>query len=236
MRVKKIIVGTDGSEDSLRAVEWAAREAMLRQEPLRIVSAPALPPGMSGWPGVSESIVGVIGQAARRTLDSAARRAAEIEPGLAVDTELVSGPPARVLLDCAGDASMLVVGSRGAGGFSAMVLGSVSRFVATHAPCPVVVAREETMAVHRRVVVGIHDPDQCAAALEFAFAEAAVRKATILAVHAWYLTLPVTGWGDRTAGMDDEPASHPQRTLAQPLHAPAFGHKTRREEIEQLGM
>src|ERR1700690_548882 len=151
MRVKKIIVGTDGSEDSLRAVEWAAREAMLRQEPLRIVSAPALPPGMSGWPGFSESIVGVIGQAARRTLDSAARRAAEIEPGLAVDTELVSGPPARVLLDCAGDASMLVVGSRGAGGFSAMVLGSVSRFVATHAPCPVVVAREETMAVPPRV-------------------------------------------------------------------------------------
>src|ERR1700722_811686 len=124
MTAKTIIIGTDGSETSLRAVEWAAREAALRQEPLRVVSAPALPPGMSGWPGVSESVIGVIGQAARRTLDSAARRAAETEPRVAIDTELVSGPPARVLLDCADGASMLVVGSRGAGGFAAMMLGS----------------------------------------------------------------------------------------------------------------
>jgi nucleotide-binding universal stress UspA family protein len=88
---------------------------------------------------------------------------------------------------------MLVVGSRGAGGFAAMVLGSVSRYVATHALCPVVVAREETRAVHREIVVGVHDPDRSSAALSFAFAEAALRKARLLAVDAWAWSLPSTG-------------------------------------------
>jgi nucleotide-binding universal stress UspA family protein len=73
---------------------------------------------------------------------------------------------------------------RGAGGFSALILGSVSRYVATHALCPVVVAREETMAAHRQVIVGVHDPDHAAAVLEFAFREASLRKASLLAVHA----------------------------------------------------
>ncbi len=77
------------------------------------------------------------------------------------------------------------MGSRGAGGFSAMILGSVSRYVATHAAVPVVVAREETMATHREIVVGVRDPAQSDAALGFGFEEAALRQARLLAVHAW---------------------------------------------------
>ena len=79
---------------------------------------------------------------------------------------------------------MLVLGSRGAGGFSALILGSVSRYVATHAPVPVVVAREETTAAYREIVVGVRDPGQAAAPLEFGFQEAALRKARLLALHA----------------------------------------------------
>ena len=71
-----------------------------------------------------------------------------------------------------------------------MILGSVSRYVATHAPVPVVVAREETTAEHREIVVGIHDPAHAAAALGFAFEEAALRKARLLAVHAWSWSVP----------------------------------------------
>lgn len=124
-----------------------------------------------------------------RALAHAAGRAAEIEPGLEIHTALRSGPPAQALCEAASQACMLVVGSRGSGGLAAMVLGSVSRYVATHADCPVVVAREETRAVHREIVVGVRDLDQ-AAAIGFAFGEAALRKARLRAVHAWHWFLP----------------------------------------------
>ncbi len=79
---------------------------------------------------------------------------------------------------------MLVVGSRGLGGFAALILGSVSRYVATHAPCPVVVAREASLVMHRELVVGVGDPQRSAAAVGFAFEEATLREARLLAVHA----------------------------------------------------
>jgi nucleotide-binding universal stress UspA family protein len=190
MNEQPIIAGVDGSEESLRAAEWAAREATARQTTLRIVSAPALPPRMSPDPAGRETVAGVVYRATRDSLARAAVRAAELEPGLAIDTEMLSGPPAAALLREAAGASMLVLGSRGTGGFAAMLLGSASRYLATHAPCPVVVAREETMAVHREIVVGIRDPAESAAVLGFAFEEAALRSARLLAVHAWYWYLP----------------------------------------------
>ena len=91
---------------------------------------------------------------------------------------------------------MLVVGARGAGGFSAMVLGSVSRYVALHAPCPVVVAHEDSVAVHREVVVGVGDPAEAADSLGFAFEEASMRGALLMAVHAlarYPLPVPLGG-------------------------------------------
>jgi nucleotide-binding universal stress UspA family protein len=185
-----VIAATDGSAGSLQAVEWAAREATLRGEPLRIVSVPAMPPRMSPDPDHRETVAGIIHHAAELALATAGQRVAELEPGLVVSTQILPGAPVQALLDIGAGASMLVVGSRGAGGFSSMVLGSVGRYLATHARCPVVVAREETMAVHRNVVVGISDPDRSDAALEFAFREAALRKARLLAVHAVSWSLP----------------------------------------------
>jgi nucleotide-binding universal stress UspA family protein len=186
-----VIVGTDGSDQSFHAVGWAAREAVLRGAALRIVSVPTLPPRMSwqhGPHGTPDAVADTIVNSYEHALAVAAGRAAEAAPGLAMHTALLSGRPGPALTEAATGASMLVVGSRGGGGFAALLLGSVSRYVATRAECPTVVVREETMAVHREVVVGVRDFDQ-PAAIGFAFAEASLRKARLRAVHAWQLFL-----------------------------------------------
>ena len=190
MATKPVIAGTDGSQESMQAVEWAAREAVLRGTSLRIVAVPVLPPRMSPNPATRDTVAGMVEHSMTRALAAAAQRAATLEPDLAIQTQMLDGAPAEVLTEAGRDASMLVLGSRGAGGFSAMILGSVSRYVATHAPVPVVVAREETMAAHREIVVGVRDPAQSGAVLGFAFEEAALRKARLLAVHAWSWSAP----------------------------------------------
>lgn len=190
MARQPVIAGTDGSQESMRAVEWAAREAALRKTSLRIVAIPALPQRMIPSPATPEAVAGMVERSMRRALAAAAQGAATLEPDLAIETQLLEGAPAQVLVGAAAEASMLVLGSRGAGGFSAMILGSVSRYVATHAAVPVVVAREETMATHREIVVGVRDPAQSDAALGFGFEEAALRQAQLLAVHAWSSPVP----------------------------------------------
>ena len=75
-------------------------------------------------------------------LDAAASRAARVAPGLVIVTDPVAGPPAQGVTESGSGAAMLVVGCRGAGAFTAMTLGSVSRYAAAHAPCPVVVVRD----------------------------------------------------------------------------------------------
>jgi len=94
-----------------------------------------------------------------------------------------------VLAQTADGAAMLVVGSRGGGGFAALLLGSVGRDVAFTADCPVVVVREEAMAGHRQVVIGVHDGPQ-ASALGFAFEEAQRRLARLQVVYGWQIFLP----------------------------------------------
>ena len=143
MSVKPIVAATDGSEESLRAVDWAAREAVLRGAPLRIVSSAALLPRMMDrhdGPGL-EDVTDVLLDNRDRALAAAAARAAEVSPDLLVDTDHLPGAPALAVTESGSGALMLVVGSRGVGAFTALVLGSVSRYAATHAPCPVVVVR-----------------------------------------------------------------------------------------------
>jgi nucleotide-binding universal stress UspA family protein len=126
-------------------------------------------------------------------LSAAAKRAGEVAPRMPAETELLTGAPATALIASAAGAAMLVVGARGGGGFGAMALGSVSRYAALHAPCPVVVAREDTMAVHRKVAVGVADPAEAGDSLGFAFEEASLRGAQLTAVHAvHHLRLAVT--------------------------------------------
>ena len=83
-------------------------------------------------------------------------------------------------------ALMLVLGSRGIGAFTALLLGSVSRYAASHASCPVVVVRDEAPSPHGLVGVGVADLDTCGDALTFAFEEAGLRQAGLLVMHAWH--------------------------------------------------
>jgi nucleotide-binding universal stress UspA family protein len=187
MTAKPIVAATDGSEHSLQAVEWAAAESVLRGTRLRIVSAAAALPRMAAGPSGSDvgNVSDVLHRNRDQALDAAAARAAAAAPDLAIDTDIISGPPAEAVADSGSGALMLVVGSRGAGAFTALVFGSVSRYVSSHAPCPVVVIRDVPPAPQRHVGVGLGDLDTCADALTFAFEEAALRKASLTVVHAW---------------------------------------------------
>ncbi len=190
MASKPIVAGTDGSEESLRAVSWAAREAALRGAPLRIVGTAELLPRMSPRAGASgstyDTVTDVLDKDRDRALAAAAELAAKTAAGVLIDTDELTGPTAQAVTAAGSGALMLVLGSRGIGAFTALLLGSVSRYAATHASGPVVVVRDESPAPHQLIGVGIADIESCRDALTFALEEASLRHAGLHAIHAWH--------------------------------------------------
>jgi nucleotide-binding universal stress UspA family protein len=137
-----IVVGIDGSENSIRALHWAAAEARLRDVPLRVVtawSAPALVYDARTSASLEEEVIASQSALADRRLDEACGQESAALKGLAVERRIVGGAAAPVLIDQAKDADLLVIGSRGHGGFAGLLLGSVSQQCAHHSLCPVVV-------------------------------------------------------------------------------------------------
>ncbi|GHH59613.1 universal stress protein [Kitasatospora indigofera] len=132
-----IVVGVDGSPSSREALRWARRQARLEEASVEAVAAWDYPP-MSGW---GLSVPGPeIEEAARLALaDTVKQEQDDTRPPVRQRTEY--GHPADVLLKAARGAHLLVVGSRGLGGFTGTLLGSVSRHCVEHAACPVVVVR-----------------------------------------------------------------------------------------------
>src|SRR5260370_18009532 len=144
-----VVVGTDGSEPSLRAVEWAAQEAWHREVPLRIISVGELwpydePPGKIADASAAKSAAYAEQQAAERAAKLAVQRVGDLRPDLAIEASVVDGSPAEQLIAGSAGSQLLVVGCRGSGGFSGLLLGSIRRDLATHAPLPRVRARHET--------------------------------------------------------------------------------------------
>lgn len=137
--METIVVGVDGSEGSQRALEWAASEARLRNARLRVVHA-WLEIFVSGYfaaPAVYER--DAVEQAAQEVLDKAVASIPSGSPEIEIEKLLVHGQPDVTLLDQSKTASLIVVGSRGRGGFAELVMGSVSHRVVLHAACPVAV-------------------------------------------------------------------------------------------------
>ncbi|GAA3132738.1 universal stress protein [Streptomyces rameus] len=184
---RPITAGVDGTEESLAALDWAAREAVRRGLPLRVVHA---------W-RYAEALAAADRDTQKRWVSEgvaeAVRTAAERHPGLTVTTDVLEGAPAHALAEAAAGAEMLVLGSRGHGPVVGFLLGSVGQQVIAEAARPVVAVRAgddpTTEAAGRDVVVGQHgDPEDSAATLRFAFETAAARGASVRAVRAW--TLP----------------------------------------------
>jgi nucleotide-binding universal stress UspA family protein len=143
---------------------------------------------------------------AHDALQEAARSARLAAPGLAAGTLLLAGVPALALGRQARNASMLVVGGRGAGSSAAVGAGSVSRHLAAHAPCPVVICFSQAARARSRIAVGIGEHDESEAAIGFAFDEAARRGAGLLAVRSVFGPGPAGARG-LAAGPAGAPAS-----------------------------
>jgi nucleotide-binding universal stress UspA family protein len=180
-RRTRIVVGVDGSPNSLVAVNWAVTEACLRDGVVVLCHVVPAHRAIREDDLRSSAADEVLADAVRH----ANRRASTVE----VTTELAVGSPAHQLLDLASGAPLLVVGARGTGGFAGLRLGSVSAQVTRHARGTVVVvpglSDRAGDRAERRIVVGVDGSAGCGAALDFAFAEAARRQASVCAIHAF---------------------------------------------------
>jgi nucleotide-binding universal stress UspA family protein len=141
---RPVVAGVDGSPGSVHALRFAEEAARLRGVPLRVVHAWSTPylgfagPATSLPPEAIDELAAQAGETLRAGLDQASIDAARSD----VEARLVEGPPARALLDAAADADLLVVGSRGYGGWKGLLLGSVSTQCVTQSPAPVAVVRD----------------------------------------------------------------------------------------------
>jgi nucleotide-binding universal stress UspA family protein len=139
--MQRLVVGVDGSEHARRALEWALEEARLRDARLDVVYAwePPLVVGFGTLAGGRTEPEGTSYENAARSLLDETVAAIRTEDRPAIEKTVVHGSAARALLEAAKGADLIVVGSRGRGGFAGLLLGSVSQQVVQHAPCPVVI-------------------------------------------------------------------------------------------------
>ncbi|MEU7723120.1 universal stress protein [Streptomyces tibetensis] len=202
-----VLAGIDGSEGAAAAAEWAAREAALRGVPLRLLQ---VAPRLSGptVPDPALKRLHLMGaRVVQRTIEDLAAR----YPALEVTGEQADEPPAVALLGAARDAGLLVVGTRGTGGFQDLVVGSVALRTAAAAPCPVVLvprpagAFTDGAAAPRgtgSVVLGFDAHRPAGEAADFAFRAADARTARLRVVQAW--ALPAESVSPRTFVVTEE--------------------------------
>ncbi|NEA28770.1 universal stress protein [Actinomadura bangladeshensis] len=179
-----IVAGYDGSQNGVRALEWAADEARARGLPLTVVHAWEFNVGGSmAMPMVD------LRSLAQETLDGGVEHVRKEAPDVPVQGVLRCGQSAAELIEAGRNAALIVLGPRGLGGFAGLVLGSVSAQVVAHAPCPVVIARGDLDrrpgTEPGRVVVGVDGSPASRAALAMAFTEAELHGLSVHAVVAW---------------------------------------------------
>ncbi|GAA2403405.1 universal stress protein [Streptomyces glaucosporus] len=194
---RTVTVGVDGSGESLAAADWAAREAVRRGVPLRLVHVREPDPFT-----VPESFADAETREhwARRIPREAADDLARLYPELEITTEQLTGHAAAVLTDTAQEAELLVIGTRGLGVVAGFLVGSVALTTVARVPCPVVLVRAGTTDEHARkegtgdaadygpyrdVVLGAELYRPTDELFAFAFEAAARRGAVLRVVHSW---------------------------------------------------
>ncbi|QOV33412.1 universal stress protein [Streptomyces ferrugineus] len=201
---KPVIVGVDDADDQDVLVRYAAHQAVMRGVPLHIAHAIALP-GPFGWEKEDEAGQGSLVQRGAAVVDRFEAVARSAFPDVTVAGELPFGDPASTLVARSAEASLLVLGHRGRGGFPRLALGSVSLQVATHSRCPVLVTRPGSGAElpRKRIIVGADLVHHTPEALEFAFAEADRRAAHLHIVHTLHRPALLPGPGSVTSAQRD---------------------------------
>ncbi|WP_406095832.1 universal stress protein [Kitasatospora purpeofusca] len=235
-----VLAGVDGSPESTVAAHWAAGEALRRGAPLRLLHAwPWLTDGRASFADPEDLPV-----AAQRMLAAVAEEVGARHPGLTVQTDVVLDAAVDGLVaatEVAEDADLLVLGSRGLGGFKGLLVGSVSMAVAGRAAVPVVVVRQPgpesgtesatgsaTGAVPE-VVVGVDAGAPSDTVLDFAFREAELRGARLRAVHGWNLPAAFAVVGFLPSGTE---TAELQAVEEKALAAALAGHRARYPQIE----
>ncbi|GAB4052626.1 universal stress protein [Catellatospora paridis] len=185
-----VVVGVDGSAAGLDAVRVAVQEAAHRRRALRVVHAFIWPlMGVPVGPAPGAPAGGGLRHEAERHVAEAVAEAGRLAPQVPVTGVVVDGAATPVMLAESRDAALVVLGHRGLGGFTGLLVGSVSVQVSARAHCPVLVVRGEPHA-GGPVLVGVDGSELSTVAIEFAFAEAAYRDVPLVAVHAWLFPSP----------------------------------------------
>ncbi|MGW6316488.1 MULTISPECIES: universal stress protein [unclassified Streptomyces] len=221
---KPLVVGVDGSDPSLRALDWAVDEAAARGVPLRVVHA-------SRWEwyeghepsfGINRTSVQVLSDhIAATAVERALRRAASLK----VTSDVLSEDPAAALVRLSSEAGAIVVGNRGRGEIAELLLGSVGLSVAAHATSPVIVVRGGERNLSRgfgSVAVGLDEPREADAAMEFALREAETHKAAVSVIHAW--RCPAREAPDFPARTSDEHQRRGEEQVEEALRGTAASH------------
>ncbi|WP_329528707.1 universal stress protein [Streptomyces sp. NBC_01462] len=221
---RNVTVGLDGSPESTAAADWAAREALLRDAPPRLVHAWLWQQPYTYFPLAGAAVPPVDDQQEEwglRLLRETAARIAEHHPDLPVSADLIAEPPVTGLLAAAEDADLLVLGSRGLGGVRGFLVGSVALAVVARAKAPLVLVRAGERAEEQPptgdVVLGLDLEHPDATVIGFAFDAAVRRGESLRVVHGWSLP-PYYGYGGALdSGLNFELDAHAERGLAEVL-------------------
>lgn len=209
-----VVVATDGSEDALRAIHWAAEQAFLERRPLVVVTATgATQVPVTAWggyaAGYAPSIDELVAHGESVTADALAV-VRHLRPGLDISSEVIVGDPRQVLVELSRRVHLLVLGSRGRGAFRSKVMGSVSASVSRDAACPVFVCRPpvQNQVPSRGIIVGADGTAESLPVIEFAFHQASLLDLPLTVVHCvWDQVAALLGPGlvsPREEGLEEQ--------------------------------